>query len=701
MDRKQLVTGISLSMAVFVGWFALTTFVNKKYGVAKDEKIATPVVSPTTAPVFQSSTQSTTSSAGLPAPQFSTGLRVIESGDAAIDAPAKLGSEAKNYAMQLATTSAGASIHSVTLNDFLASVEDKEKKPYSFQHPDPAVATTYGNPLATRSITIDGTTIDLSKTFWKREDGGADPGRAVYSITLGQTPGVPEVKVLKTYRVFARDSKEHPGLGYEIRVDYDFENRSDRPLSLSLSYNGPATPPRELANGPDQRVMAGYRIAANTNIEVENHYIESFADEYTTRDVAVNEDKVPMYWAGVSSVYFQAIVMPPILDNGTVKSSSIASFKAIGLNPELHEQQPLALVIDTTAMAVAPNQRLNYPISVFFGPKWRHVLNDPFYSSVPRDYDQTLVVRAGPCSVCTFDWLINILVVMLGFFHTITRDWGLAIICLVILVRLMLHPITKRSQVSMMKMGKMGPEMERLRKKYADDKEALQKAMWEFQKQQGITPVLGCLPMFLQMPIWIALWSALNTTFELRHSKFLWGFTWIDDLAKPDRLIPLTGVDFRIPLIGVHVDAINLLPFLLAVVFYLQQKFTPKPPTMSKEQEQQQKIMQGMMVFLFPLFLYGQPSGLNLYILTSTAIGIWESKRIRKHIKEKEEAEKAGLVIVDADPPKGGGKVNRDAPAAPSPQGWLARKLSQLQAKADQARQSQPTPKRRGGRDRA
>src|SRR2546423_4854244 len=108
---------------------------------------------------------------------------------------------------------------------------------------------------------------------------------------------------------------------------------------------------------------------------------------------------------------------------------------------------------------------------------------------------------------------------MLSAFHWVTRDWGLAIICLVIVVRVALHPITKRSTISMQKMGKMGPEIERLKKKYGDNKDELNKAMMQVYKEQGFTPVLGCLPMFLQMPIWIALWQALQTTFELRQAE--------------------------------------------------------------------------------------------------------------------------------------------------------------------------------------
>ena len=131
--------------------------------------------------------------------------------------------------------------------------------------------------------------------------------------------------------------------------------------------------------------------------------------------------------------------------------------------------------------------------------------------------------------------------------------------------------------------------------------------------------LLGCLPMFIQMPIWIALWSSLQSTFELRLAPFLWGFTWIKDLAQPDHLITFaTPFSFFF----LHIDGINILPILLAVVFYLQQKIQPQQPATTPEQQQQQKMMKWMMVLMFPLMLYSGPAGLNLYILTSTTIGI-------------------------------------------------------------------------------
>ena len=299
-------------------------------------------------------------------------------------------------------------------------------------------------------------------------------------------------------------------------------------------------------------------------------------------------------------------------------------------------------------------------------------------------------MTTGICGFCAIDWLISTLVWLLSFFHMILRDWGLAIIGLVVLVRLILHPITKKSQVNMMKMSKMGPEVERLKKKYGDDKDAMAKAQMQLYKEMGFTPVLGCLPMFLQMPIFISLWQALQSTFELRHAPFLYGFTWIKDLSQADRLIWFNQ-PIPLGLFGWHLDAINVLPLLVAVVSFLNMKYTPRPPAATPEAEQQQKMMQWM-TLVFPLMFYSFPSGLNLYYLSSTSLGIWESKRIRAHIKQHEEAEKEGKIIVDATPnPR---NRSKKIEARPEPKTGLAGWLARLQERAEQMRVE--TDKRKG-----
>jgi YidC/Oxa1 family membrane protein insertase len=265
---------------------------------------------------------------------------------------------------------------------------------------------------------------------------------------------------------------------------------------------------------------------------------------------------------------------------------------------------------------------------------------------------------------------------LLGIFHAIFRDWGLAIIALVFIVRAVLHPITKKSQINMAKMAKMGPEIERIKKKYGDDKEALNRAMLEFYKNHGATPILGCLPMFLQMPIWISLYSGLSTTFELRHAPFLYGLTWIKDLSKPDHLIEF---DRAWNFLFIHIDGLNVIPILLAVAFYLQYKLQPKPPVMTEEQKSQQRMMMWMTTLLFPLMLYPMPSGLNIYIFASTIFGVIESKIIRNHIEKQEALKPTGPQFVD-------GEVVDSKPVSSSRGGvfgWFAR----LQERAEALRQ--------------
>ncbi|HMB95250.1 MAG TPA: YidC/Oxa1 family membrane protein insertase, partial [Tepidisphaeraceae bacterium] len=188
----------------------------------------------------------------------------------------------------------------------------------------------------------------------------------------------------------------------------------------------------------------------------------------------------------------------------------------------------------------------------------------------------------------------------------------------------------------------------------------------------------------LQTPIWIALWQALQTTFDLRQAPFLWGFTWIHDLAKPDHLITFHPVPL---FFGWSISAFNLLPILLAGVFFIQTKFQPKPAALTKEQEQQQKMMQWM-TLIFPLMLYNGPSGLNLYIFTSTAIGIIESKIIRDHIKQRDEAEKAGRVIVDPGKKFKSSGDGRNLPAPQSKPSGLMGWVAQLQERAEQIRKA-------------
>lgn len=686
IDAKRLIIAMSLAMAVFIGWQFGITWLYKTMGwqlpSQRQQTAATqpaPATTQTAVLTTAPSTQQLVATTG-PTSAPATGVRAVLSEKPENAKKQRLGSDTfadKKYAMLLSLNPRGAGIDGVVLNDFKRSVKDQ--RTYVFQEPY-AGYEARSRPLATRSISVNGEQFNLDDVDWKLAED-QDPKAATYSIALSTSAGALEVR--KTYHVFERNSSERKGsAGYEVAVDYSFKNLGTADLKVKTVFNGPTLPPTEISRGPDRQVVGGYK--EGSRVAVHAHPVESFKPDEAPKDLTKDSDGQPVIWAGAASVYFEALVLPEVSHEAPL--SVIQSVRAEGLdikkdNDPAHHQ--VATVFETQELAVPAGGEVKLPLSAYFGPKWRKVLSDPYYAAFPRAYNQTLVIASGMCAICTFGWLIDALVWMLNAFHYVALgDWGVAIILLVILVRTLLHPITKRSQISMVKMGKMGPQMEALKKKYGDDKEALSKAMWEFQKSQGVTPILGCAPMFLQMPIWIALWSALQTTFELRQSPFLWGFTWIKDLAKPDSL-----VTFNEPIHlfwGITIGGINLLPILLAAVFWVQQKMTPKPAATTPEQEQQQKMMQWMSL-LFPVFLYNGPAGLNLYIMTSTGIGIIESKIIRDHIKQREEAEKEGRVIVDAPPTRGSKRREREPATEPKKKGLFG-VLADLQARAEEMR---------------
>jgi YidC/Oxa1 family membrane protein insertase len=704
MDTKRLLLGMSLAMAVMVGWTMMISYLDKLYpewGLVPPQSQVAPAPTPTpvsTAPVpggavglpttapaqMTAATPATAAAAGAPVP---AGIRAVP---ATRPVGATIGSTDPNdpaYAVAIELSPLGAAVDSVTLNRYKRTVSSEER--YTFQRPY-AGFEDKSRSLATQWISIDGVRTDLSAVPWGLQS--SSPGSAVFSIDLADAAG-PTVRVTKTYTLTDKAAEKDNAAGYEVKVDFAVANLANRPLVIATAFNGTTAPENENDRMPDQQAIAGYLHQGH--VVLGHELVTAYTADYPTRDLTKHAEGHPLAWVGMGSGYFNALLRPEAA-TGAISSPYITKVTAAALSPGAKDyHHDVVLTLETQAITLPAEGTVNMPLRAFFFPKNRDLLENSYLQQPPLGFHQTLVMTSGPCGICTFQWIIDLLVSMLKFFHMIFRDWGLAIIALVCVVRVLLHPITKKSQVSMMKMGKMGPEMERLKKKYGDDKEGLNKAMMQFYKEQGATPILGCLPMFLQMPIWIALYTALQSTFELRQSPFLqfehFSLTWINDLAHPDRLFyfPNKPID----LYFFKVDAFNVLPFLLAVVFWLQTKYTPKPPATTPEQEQQQKMMQWM-TLIFPVFLYNGPAGLNLYILTSTTIGIIESKIIRKHIKEKEAAEAAAAVVIDIpdakgkggknDPPPKGG-VRRVEPKKPAPGGiggWFA----SLQERAEELR---------------
>ncbi len=698
MDTKRLLVIMLVSTVVVFGWAYVGNYLRQTH----PEWYAQPDP-PTQAGGGESQTRPTTEPSATQAattqalPPLSSGTLRAVGGDAArvMLGQTEFDPDGKQpYPIGVELTTRGAAVQSVTLNRFRAGL--KRQEPYVYQQPYgmnilPAETRALAASMAARHVLVNGKHVNLWDVNWRLTGQEKQEQRqtATFEVDILGPDGQKLLTIRKQYTVRTHQDDSR---GYEVAVDYTLVNHTGAVLPTKLFYNGPTLAIESRNEIPE--VVVG--LDNDQRVKLTHSAASSYTPE--KGEVSLVDARLPMLWTGITSAYFEGLVRPTPVEGQGWYLSDVRVQAAAPAAPVTAEQYP-AFTFETLEQKLAPDKPTELKMEAYFGPRWRDVLKTPYYAAFPRSYGETLVLSGGMCGFCTFAWLIDALVWLLGVFHWLfggfasAGDWGLAIIALVILVRLALHPITKRSQINMAKMAKMGPEVERLKKKHGDNKEELNRAMMGFYKEQGATPILGCLPMLIQMPIWIALWSGLQSTFELRLSPFLWGFTWIDDLSQPDRLLAFRPIPL---LFGWTVDGVNILPMLLAVVFFLQQKYMQPPQqAMTPEQEQQQKMMKWM-TLLFPLLLYNGPSGLNLYILTSTGLGIWESKRVRAHLQEQDEREKQQRILVDAKPTRASKKLHEQQQQQPQAKesgcmgGWLA----ELQKKAEHMKtDSQRRPK--------
>jgi len=199
----------------------------------------------------------------------------------------------------------------------------------------------------------------------------------------------------------------------------------------------------------------------------------------------------------------------------------------------------------------------------------------------------------------------------------ITHSWGVAIILLTIVLRTLLFPLTWRSIKTMVGMRRLKPELDEINKKFADDMQAKNLAMMELYKKRGINPFGGCLPQLVQMPVWFAMYTTLQTAVEMYHTHFLY-FT---DLSAPDQLFG----PMHLPLIGT-MPALGPLPFILGGFMIVQQKIVPQQGM----DPMQQKIMTYVMPAVFMIMMLFLPAALGVYMLTNSVLGIVQQLLVEK-----------------------------------------------------------------------
>ncbi len=304
--------------------------------------------------------------------------------------------------------------------------------------------------------------------------------------------------------------------------------------------------------------------------------------------------KLIMDWVEVGSMYFISALLPLQKDPLNLIVSRTGTL--IQANPNSKFDQTVYESWLEMPQEIEPNNSKSYAFDLYMGPKTKTEL-DKF-----SDRKLAESVDYGFFSVVAWP-----LFFALAFIKKVVGNWGVAIIILTALVKIILYPLALKSYVASKKMAKMQPQMKALQEKYKDDKQKLNQETMALMSQSGSNPLSGCLPILPQFPIFFGLYSVFQQTFELRHAPF---FGWIQDLSV--------------------MDPFFVLPVLMMISYVVQQRLTP----MSASMDPMQKRMMQFLPFIFSFMMITFPSGLVLYFVTNTMLTIAQQVYMMRKYKE-------------------------------------------------------------------
>lgn len=594
----------------------------------------------------------------------------------------------------LTLTNVGAAIDVARTTDHAETLRQPER--YRLLAPIPAPDGKTLRSLAVDRINIDGVDVPLADRKWhigavqRGMEGVVDHGMdAAHSAEFSIVISRDGQEILRLTRIYRLLPQSKALMRHDLFADLHIENLSGIPRQVIVSYLGGVGIPTSDPRSDDRFVDQGIAVT-ETTVVGNRHAFTALIGKPAALEIfrpSPSEPHKRFVWAATGNHYFTCTVAPLGAD-GKDRPAYLAEVAAYDRDGLAETTQDILLRFVTVPAMLPAGQSISYPADVYLGEKeFNGFRKVPTY--VARNYYFQISASYGSC---TFGWLVELMIWLLNGLHTVVRDFGVAIIILVLIVRTLLHPITKKGQVNMVRMQhrmqEMAPKIEEIKRKYANDRARMNQEMMKLNLNPA-GQMLTCLPMFIQMPIWIALWISLSNNILMRHEPFL--FTWIRDLSAPDALYAFSA-PLTIPVFGWKIAAFNLLPFLLAIAQYFQIKLQPKPkpnPNMTEEQKRQQEMMQSMtpiMVIMMFLIFYNAPSGLNLYVMASSFFGTIEQWRIRVHIREREAAGTLHKPLKERvlTPAMEGGA------AGPAMPGWLQRlqKMAEDAQKLKSQRQS-------------
>lgn len=503
-------------------------------------------------------TQQAQSTGAAPAPSFSDELDPTPAQNVA--AKAKTITVSTDV-LTLSIDTLGGDVVSAKLNQY----SEELNSPESFV----LLQNTQGHQFIAQSGLVGPQGIDVTSNNRPAYQVSAD------SFTLAE--GQDELRIPMTYQANGIDYTKTFILkrgSYAVDVVFDVANNSGSEATLGMY----AHLRQNLLDSGGNLAMPTYRGGAYSTSDV--RYKKYSFDDMKDRNLSAPND-VTVNWVAMIQHYFASAWIPRDEPQAQLYSRVINNLGDMGIR--------------TPNKTIANGDKAEFEATLWVGPK----LQDQMAATAPN---LDLVVDYGWLWFIAkpLHWLLSVIQNFVG-------NWGVAIICLTFIVRGAMYPLTKAQYTSMVKMRMLQPKLQAMRERIGDDRQRMSQEMMELYKKEKVNPLGGCLPILLQMPIFIALYWALMESVELRHSPF---FGWIHDLSAQ--------------------DPYYILPLLMGASMFVIQKMSPTTIT----DPMQQKIMTFMPV-MFTFFFLWFPSGLVLYWLVSNIVTLIQQTLIYKALEKK------------------------------------------------------------------
>ncbi len=371
--------------------------------------------------------------------------------------------------------------------------------------------------------------------------------------------------------------------GYEARYEVLVRNRSAAEQRHRVELT------TRMGLGAEQSRYDIHRALCRTPEDIEDFDFDDVEDE--------SETVKAVDWLALDSKYFAQTLVPAERLTSCVVASDVDGTAM--LNTGTGSQ-----------VTLGPGEQKRYVFGLFLGAKVDSMLAafpaSPALAEALPPTDLTEVIDWGWFGRLS-KYLGSMMLDLLRWFYSLTGIWGVAIIMLTVVIKLILLPLTIKQYRSMRKMKELQPEMEKIRQKYGDDKLKQQQEMQALFQRTGVNPLAGCMPMVLQFPVWIALYAMLGAVVDLYHEPFL----WLPDLTQP--------------------DPFYILPVAMGGLMFVQTRMNP-----TAGDQQQAKMMMWMMPGIFVVMMLFLPSGLGVYIFANIVLSLIQSF-IQLRIKSKDE----------------------------------------------------------------